>query len=73
MPTVLNKERIQKGLSQQAVAEYVGITQTAFQKIETGKRKPSYDVLVKLLELFGYSDPRQLFAEADDQFDSFEV
>lgn len=32
--------------------------------IETGERNPSYPVLVKLLDLFEYSDPRLLFGAA---------
>lgn len=32
--------------------------------LETGQRKPSYNVLVKLLDLFEYSDPRKLFGAA---------
>ena len=63
---MLKQERKTRGWSQQHVAEKIGITQSALQKIETGKRKPSYDVLVKLLDLFGYNDPRELFAEAPE-------
>ena len=66
MITMLKQERKQRSWSQQYVAGKIGITQTALQKIETGKRKPSYDVLVKLLDLFGYNDPRLLFAVADE-------
>lgn len=61
----IRQERQNRDWTQEYVAEKIGITLSAIQKIETGQRKPSYDVLVKLLDLFGYSDPRQLFAEAD--------
>ena len=47
------------------VAKSTGISKPAVHDIETGRRKPSYDVLVKLLDLFGYNDPSQLFAVVD--------
>ena len=61
---MLRQERKLKGWSQDYVAKAVGISRVAIQQIETGKCKPSYDVLVKLLDLFGCNDPRELFAEA---------
>lgn len=66
MITILRQERIGRQWTQEYVAEKTGITKTAIQYLETGKCKPSYDVLVKLLDLFGYNDPRRLFAEAGD-------
>jgi hypothetical protein len=42
----------------------VGISRVAIQMLETGKIKPSYDVLIKLLNLFGYDDPRKLFGDS---------
>ena len=61
----IRQERLNRGWTQQYVANVIGLTKTAVHDIETGKRKPSYDVLVKLLDLFGYNDPRQLFAAVD--------
>lgn len=66
MNTMLRQERINHGWTQQYVADVIGLTKTAIHDIETGRRKPSYDVLVKLLELFEYNDPRQLFAAVDE-------
>ena len=66
MKLKIRQERIARQWTQQYVANQVGITKTAVHDIETGKQQPSYKVLVKLLDLFGYSDPRQLFAEADE-------
>ncbi len=63
MNTVLRQERKNKGWSQEYVARQAGITQTALQKIETGQRKPSYDVLVKLEDLF-HMNHRTLFGAA---------
>ena len=63
---MLRQERKNRGWTQDYVAQQIGITKTAVHDIETGRRKPSYDVLVKLLDLFGYKDPRELFAEAPE-------
>lgn len=70
MKTVLEQERINKGLTRMQLAKKVGISSEAIRLLETGKRKPSYDVLVKLLDLFGYEDPRLLFAQADQNHQS---
>ena len=61
---VMRQERIRRGWTQDYVAEKIGTSKATVQMLETGKRKPSYDVLVKLLDLFNYSDPRELFREA---------
>ena len=66
MKTVLEQERIKRGMSREQIAKKIGITSEAIRLLENGKRKPSYDVLVKLLDLFGYKDPRKLFAEASE-------
>lgn len=62
MATRLEQERIKRGITREQLAKKIGITSEAIRLLEVGKRKPSYDVLVKLLDLFGYSDPRLLFA-----------
>lgn len=64
MDLVIKEERIKRGWSCEYVAKIIGITKAAFRNIETGIRKPSYDVLIKLLELFEYNDPRKLFGTA---------
>ena len=66
LKTMLKQERKQRGWSQDYVAKKIGISRVAIQLLETRKCKTSYDVLVKLLELFGYNDPRELFAEAPE-------
>ena len=65
MKTVLEQERKKKQWTQEFVSKQIGVTPEAVSMLEKGKRKPSYDVLVKLLDLFGYDDPRLLFAEVD--------
>ena len=66
MRTVLKQEREKREWTQEYVAKQIGVSRITIQKMETGQRKPSYDVLVKLLDLFGYKDPRELFAEAPE-------
>lgn len=66
MKTVLRQERQKRGWTQDYVAQQLGVSRITIQKMETGRRKPSYDVLVKLLDLFGYKDPRELFAEVPE-------
>ncbi len=63
MKLAIQQERINKGWKQQYVADQIGVSKSTVQMIETGQRKPSYDVLVKLLDLFNYDDPRELFRE----------
>ncbi len=65
MELMLRQERLRRGWTQQYVAQKAGVTKSAILLLETGKTKPSYDVLVKLLDLFEYNDPRLLFAVAD--------
>ena len=66
MKTMLKIERERRKWTQEYVAKTLGLTAESVSMIETGRRKPSYNVLVKILDLFGYDDPRQLFAAADD-------
>ena len=62
MSLKIRQERIQRGWTQGFVARQIGITKAAYRNIEAGQCKPSYDVLIKLLDLFGYNDPCKLFA-----------
>ena len=67
MNTVLKQERTRRNWTLEYVATQIGVTKGALNNIEKKTRKPSYDVLVKLLDLFGYTDPRQLFAVVDGE------
>lgn len=62
----IRQERQKHNWSQNYVAKKIGITRTAYNHIENSLRKPSYDVLVKLEELFGRTH-RELFAVANDE------
>lgn len=63
MKLAIRQAREKRGWTQKYVADKAGITQAMLQKIETGKRKPSYDVLVKLEDLF-HMNHRKLFGGA---------
>lgn len=57
----MERERRRRGMSRRALGEAIGVTEEAIRLMETGKRKPSYDKLVKLEDLFECSH-RKLFA-----------
>jgi transcriptional regulator with XRE-family HTH domain len=57
---MMKQERRSLSWTQEHVAQRAGITLSAVQKIETGQRRPSFDVLVKLEDLFEM-DYRDLF------------
>lgn len=64
MILMLRQERERHTWSLEYVARQIGTAKSTIQMIETGQRKPSYSVLVKLEDLFGMSH-RELFAKAD--------
>ena len=66
MAKVIRQERIKRGWSCEDVAKQIGVTAEAVRLLETGGRKPSYDVLVKLEDLFGMTH-RELFADQVDE------
>lgn len=49
----LIKQREAVGLTQAAVAEKLKCTPSAVNQYENGKRKPSFDVIIKLAEIYG--------------------
>ena len=61
-----------KGASQQDVADYVGVTQSGYQKYETGQREPPIEVLKKLSEYFGVTIPELISDSANPQWLSFD-
>lgn len=60
----IKEERVRRGWTQEYTAKAANITKAAYRNIEAGIRKPSYDVLIKLMDLFEYDDPRKLFGAA---------
>ena len=51
----LKELRSSKGVSQQIVAEYLGISRQAYSNYENGNREPDFETLLKLGEFFNCS------------------
>lgn len=51
--TRLRQERLKRGWTQEFVGKQIGIHKSSVLRIETLQNKPSYDVLIKLQDLFG--------------------
>ena len=47
---IIKKKRIEKGFSQNKLAKLVGITQPFMNEIESGRKSPSVEVLIKICE-----------------------
>ncbi len=47
---IIKRKRIELGLSQNELAKLVGITQPFMNEIESGRKKPSIEVLFKICE-----------------------
>ena len=58
--TIIKEIMHEKGLSQQAFAEILGINQTTVSQWLLGKKKPGYDSILLLYEKFGIQ-PNLLF------------
>jgi transcriptional regulator with XRE-family HTH domain len=63
----IREMRKRKKWTQEYVAQKIGLTRTAVHDIETGKQKPSYNVLVRLEDLFKMSH-RKLFEPVDETY-----
>nr|DAS18890.1 MAG TPA: Helix-turn-helix XRE-family like protein [Caudoviricetes sp.] len=61
----IKHERINKDWTQEYVATQLGITKQAVQQIEQNQTKPSFEILVKLLELF---DKKEAVKEINELF-----
>lgn len=57
MRTILKQERLKKGLTQQEIANLVGISRVHYTQIEnnSGNKKPSLDVAMGIKKVLGYS------------------
>lgn len=62
--------RKEKGLSQEKVAEYMGVSRQAVTKWESNSSKPSSDNLIKLAELF---DVKVDVLLGDNEFDNMKI
>lgn len=48
---LMREKRVEKGFSQYDLAKLIGIQQPSVNHIEMGRRKPSFDVLVRICEV----------------------
>lgn len=62
--TIRNK-RIELGYSQEQLAELIGITPTHLKHLESEHRKPSIEVLVKLMEHLNFSFDAIVYPSVD--------
>jgi transcriptional regulator with XRE-family HTH domain len=60
----LKKARLGINITQDELAHILGITVRTYQYIEYGQRKPSYDVILKLQEVFDCTIEK-LLSESD--------
>lgn len=60
------KFRKQKGLTQNEVAEYLGITRAGYANYEQGSRAISFETALKLGELFGISTNTLGYVDTED-------
>jgi transcriptional regulator with XRE-family HTH domain len=51
---LVREARRRAGLSQRALAERAGTTQSAIARLETGKTTPSFDAVLRLVRLCGF-------------------
>ena len=60
--TLIRENRKEKGLSQERLAKLVQVSQPFIAEIESGRKKPSVDVLMRIcavldISLFGSGEP----------------
>ena len=55
MGDIIRRTREEKGISQEKLAEYVGVSRQAVSKWENGTSDPSTSNLIALAKLFGVS------------------
>lgn len=64
----LKETRIEKGLSQQTLAELSGISNTTISSYETGKKTPNIDSLARLANALKVSIDRLCYGTAESSF-----
>ena len=60
--TLIREKRKEKGLSQERLAKLVQVSQPFIAEIESGRKKPSVDVLMRIcavldISMFGSGEP----------------
>lgn len=66
MPTVLRRHRDAAGLSQQELADQVGISKSYISSLELGYRAPSLNLLVKIAQTLEVNPGRMVDEMVDD-------
>lgn len=67
-PELIRKGRQRKGLTQQAVADAIGVTLKSYQYYESGDRNPKHDKVIKLM---GLLDIGTNVGESQDRIKAF--
>ncbi len=62
----IRTQRLCKGYSQEALSEMVGITPTHMKHLESEHRKPSLEVLVRLMETLNFSFDSLVFPRTEE-------
>lgn len=62
----IRNARIKKGLSQETLAELVGITPTHLKHIESEHRKPSIEVLIEIAQILQMSVDNIIFPQESE-------
>ena len=67
--------RLEKGLTQRQIADYIGCAPSVYSRYETGDREPSIDTLIQLSRCLGVTIDRIVGndAPADEGLTSYEV
>ena len=60
----ITKLRVNKGLSQQQLAQQLGVKRSVVSYYESGDRLPSLDVLMEMNRVFNVSTDYRLFTES---------
>ena len=55
MNNKLKELRKEKGLSQKEIANFIGVSVSAYSNYEQGIREPSYDILIKIAKFYKVS------------------
>jgi len=66
---ILRTLRLKEGLSQAQLAQKLQLTKSVISAYETGLRLPSYDVLIRIAQIFDVSTDYLLGVEHRQEFD----
>ena len=71
----LKRFRLEKGLTQRQVADYIGCAPSVYSRYETGDREPSIDVLIQLSQYLNVSIDHIVGNDppSNDELTSYEI